>query len=868
MSAESSKIPQTPEALASYAQNYLRNHSTGLTEATAKLNDGNLSQPKDLTQQQRAEYVASGEHETIPYTYEQIKQNLENRVDISAELPPKLGELYRRALKYHTDQIETPNRRTYNQILRSIKNLVPTPDETTLGAFYPGGIGPEQRMAFNELKNDAIRFGKDIMQIIRRDPRLNEIQKAIYEEYNRSSQSPPPKPYMSLNNMGFDSEASLRGDFVIKRTKGEVDGTHRPEIYFNDWFAVASVDDLTPRAQLTNFQKVTRPESFQTLARKLLAAGQGDIVHAYRGVEQNLIKDRADYMKAIKRIRRQFSEEQQRAIGADMFLNEGSIDLLIESNVEPRPITAKELTVEAFVRGIFDDLFGRAQEVRSNTGRGPMDYVTHYITHMRATNLDEAFGIKTSIVEDTAALQNQRFANLKNTPFPMERTRRGGVFPAEMNVFDILENYVDYALRQIHLGPFVAKVHELIDTPIIDPTTGNTWRMSVEKPELYKVISEWNNHIAGKPEQSIPSPWNSILFSIGRSLGNSQIAGNISSIAIQPLGLLNTGQLYGYGRTIQATLGYMADLATPGHPKMKFRREHSKSLDVRNPDIYFDEAGAGVLENLLQQNRLTRRAGEAAQRASTYLGDVGTRGLRFTDQIAADISWDVGYDFALKAGKTGEAAFNIADDAVTLTQGSALRGERAPIQRKQWGRALTQFQTFAINNYDMITSQVLGIANKNMTNKQVVGNVLKFLGAGTILNFLMEDMGEGTSPLPNPPLAFTRTLLRGPEPNQSELSYLVELGLGSTLGEAAKIIPFASSLKVRGGQLGGPTAGFISSMGRALIGEEGTSLPRTVLRSLVPGGLQIDKMFFAPEKKNTQSFKSNRDDRPSLGGVR
>ena len=833
-----------------------------IVETTAKLNDGALAEPKKISVEDRAQYMAEQARETSPLTFDQILNSLTEGVDISGELPPELGKLYSRALKYNMNELTKADRRSVGQILKSINNLL-----GEKGAIGNIELTALQKSAFNELRNDAIRMGKDIMKLIRGDPRLNTIEKTLFEEYARSTKAPPPKPYMTLNDMSFDSEAALRGDFVIKRAEGEVTGTYRPEIYYGDWFNLAVGDDIPAKSS------VSRPESMQTAARKLLNAGQEDIVHAYRGVERNLSKDRADYMQTIQKMKRQFTEEQQRAIGADMFLDEGSIDLLIASNIEPRALTAAETAGKQFIRSVFEELFPRAQDVRKNTGRAPMDYVPDYITHMRAMNLDDSGKVGTKISMDAADVISERYANLKNTPFPFEKTRRGGKFPAEMNAFKILETYTDYALRQIHVGPFVAKIHELIDTPIIDPSTNKTWNMKTEKPILYEYMKDWNNYIAGQPQYKIPKPWNEFLFATSRSLGNAYIAGNLFSAIIQPTSLFNTYMKVGMPTLTKATINYLKDAVTPGHPRRKFRLENSELLDTRNADIFFDEAGQGLLEYAMEHAKVRGRtplapAGRAMSQISKTIGDIGTKPLRFLDQVAADISWDAGYEFALQFGKEGKAAFNVADDIVTLTQGSALRGERSPIQRSQAGRALTQFQTFAINNYDFLTKEILGIDNKSMTPQQRVRNIMKLIGAGTLLNVLIEDVGGGNSPVPNPPLAAVRTLLRGREDNQTNVQYLAELVFGSTVGELLKVAPVLSSVRNPRGQVGGPIVSYGVDLTRAALGQERTSLGRTAVRGLVPGGLQIDKALLTPEKKNTNSFKTLSGENEMLRGLR
>jgi hypothetical protein len=125
------------------------------------------------------------------------------------------------------------------------------------------------------------------------------------------------------------------------------------------------------------------------------------------------------------------------------------------------------------------------------------------------------------------------------------------------------------------------------------------------------------------------------------------------------------------------------------------------------------------------------------------------KGVQWLDMEAAVISWNGAYRLGIERGFNHKKAVNFADDVVTRTQGSALPGDLAPIQRSALGKTLTLFQTFVINNWGFLTRDVLGLGNVSITNDVALKKVMTYVAAVTAFNMLYEQAGV-SSPFPTP----------------------------------------------------------------------------------------------------------------------
>lgn len=858
MAAEISSLEPTREALTNYMNAFIRERQN-LAETSAKLNDGDQLNPKQISVEDRAQYIEAGQLMSL----EQIYENLANGVDISADLSPSLAKIYTRALKYHNRKLTQAQRRSFDEIKQSIADLFPEIDPNTLGAFNLGDITPRQKLALQQLYNDAVREGKNFVDIIR-ELTLSDPRKDLYIEYLRTTNAPPePGSTRNLANMPFDAEAAARGDFVIQRRENkEFPGTFHPPVYQSGLDAMKNAPEMTRPGDRNIIQRSLRPNWMRTNGiRVFQRLGLEDWMYAYREAEQALTKEEAATFKANRKFGRQFTSEQRRAIGAyGISLQPKGVDLLRTSNIPIRELSAKEMDGYNYIRTQFEDYFARLQDVRAANGVEPLEYIDNYMTFMRSVIENERGQVRTELGAADNQVIMDRFAHSRDMPFPSEKTRTNKLYPVEVDAFNILNQYARYALEYIHLTPFRAMVHEHINVPIKNPVTGETFNLAQEKPVMHTFLNNWLDYISRKPvSYEAPAGMRRFIYTMDQNLAGSYMAFNPKSALSQFTSLAQAYIEVGEINMAKAIARWLVDPLT-GFKQREFRRANSKLLDIRNLEIPMNEFADGVMEGVLSR----AKGKEYVSSLARNVVRAGTFAMRIFDGISASIAWDAGYLMATRRGLNQKDAANFADDVVTRTQGTNLRGDRSNIQRTIWGRAITRFQSYAINNWDQITHDTIGIENPNLSMKEKAQRISRLM---FIIGFVSSTINNifGDTPLPNPLGKAVEIGVKGPRENESEGGFLLRLLQQATLGEALKMAPIIGSARFPNSSGVGPQADYIRDLARSASGQPGArSFPDMLLRGFVPGGATISNAL-KPERENQKSF-ATRGGREGRGG--
>jgi len=156
-------------------------------------------------------------------------------------------------------------------------------------------------------------------------------------------------------------------------------------------------------------------------------------------------------------------------------------------------------------------------------------------------------------------------------------------------------------------------------------------------------------------------------------------------------------------------------------------------------------------------------------------GRLSTAHIQFTDSLTATASWLAAYRNA-KARKLPEPkAVEFAEDVTSMTQGSSLKSQLAPIQRTAVGKALTLFQTFTISDWNLMYSEIFGVGTKGIPTKTVIGRVYRTIVATTLFNTLFEDVIGINSPFPTPIRTVVEGMEEGKEPFNIALDMMLEL---------------------------------------------------------------------------------------------
>lgn len=407
-----------------------------------------------------------------------------------------------------------------------------------------------------------------------------------------------------------------------------------------------------------------------------------------------------------------------------------------------------ELGVYDSVRNNLKTVFTEINQARRLSGLEPVPEVRNYFTFIR--NLDELEKLGFNILKerDVDLLK----VKLNAPAFRYATPRSGIILPVENDFLGIYRNYMDSAIRHIEKGPVIAKGRELIGDYKLDiGGRPGTWSFKENNPVLYNQMTKWLDFQSGvRPPGFLPPTIQKFARKLSGNIFMAILDFNVRSALIQPSSLRNAyieiGPKYLSSGMIDNLSPAMRKFALEKSNVLMPREFEATLVDVMRP-------GAS-------------RAATAVRRG---VSTVGIAPLKFLDMESARTTWLGAYKRAITSKEKGglgfveKDAFKYADDTVTRTQASASPSDIAPIQRTPEGRLLTSMQTFVINEYNFLKSDVLGIGKlgKPLTGGQLAHNAMRLLLSTVVINYLFEDIFNLRSPFPAPEQVIKEGIKRG-----------------------------------------------------------------------------------------------------------
>jgi len=780
----------------------------------------------DLTKAEATSHIAKGTEDIGADVVQQIFDKLDRGEDITGQYSERISDHILDMLERRQRALETNEPADYSDILGKLKDLLG--DEA--GAIDPAKLNQLQKDALAFLAVQANRVGANILDALGKIPRARP-HIPLFEEYLKSLTLPEPSDALTPRNTRI-TEANA-GDKVAK---------HRSINLAQDAIPVWESE----KNVFQNARNITRGmlNSLENPGRWLQRAGLYDpVMYAYRTAEQRSSQMFNTLRKDLNSMSREFDSYSRERIGAyGISQDTDGMRILNRMGVKVPTLSPREMEAYNAIRGIYEDFFQQINEVRQSIGQQPLNHVPNYFTRMRTFSAMERLGVTGNLISDSARVIEKRFSSYADTPFPYEKLRTKANYSAQLDAFKLLGTYGRSASRQIHMAPFVAKIHELIDTKLPDPITGKLdWEFKTKKPDTYSMMRDWIDFVAtGQSEwYKLPTVYDKALKVLSNNLVYSMLSGTIRSGLVQTATIRNTYQSLGFKYTLKGIEDIMSDVVK-GTSNREEAYRLSKHLDVRKMDAYQNDianafAGLNVRDfaRVIGQGRI----GEA-QRA---IANIGLKPLEYLDQQAALYTWRGAFRHAKEVLSKTDGKFasdkwaaRYADDIVIKTQGSAMPGDLASIQRSNLGRAVTQFQTFVISDFNFLMKDVLGIGEATkLTPKQIAVNVTRFLGATFAINTLM-DVVHLQSPFPTP-IADVRKPL---DPDQNAALQIA----GRLVASGAELLPVVGSLRYGRG-VGGPALEITRDVARSFRGDP---LSPPISESLakvagVPGTQQYSK---------------------------
>lgn len=766
----------------------------------AKLNRGDDLAATPVSKEDAGAYVESKTSDIGPAQIREIVDAIERGEDITHKLPSELIPHYTEMRARDRAGISTSERRAWADTLLDIWNVSREILRDESGAINLTSV----RMAAQRLQSDFAKMGKSIKEFL---IGANPNTVAMFERYLDRINNPPPPDAAHPRNMRFDPTAILPGDTIVKhRVVDSSTGLMAVPLWRSEVHAIQAANDLAkPGGHMV---------SLKTPYWQHEKAGTQFLRYAYRAAQKNVDAAIADLHKDMQTLSKGFSIKSLENIGANGYQRQGSDGqrILTYNKVTPKPLTPAEQRLQATIYGIYADAWNQINESRIASGEQPIPHVGFdYQLFGRTFSVLERLGMAPNLISAKPAEILAAYNKHKTTNFPYSVARKGTFYTAEMNALKLLDTYMQSALKQIHLSPFLAKLYELVETNLPDPVTNQmTWSLKDNKPGLYQELSSWHQFLTSGTNAKIPGEVRHWLNVANRNLGYAMLSYGLRSGAIQITTIRNTGHTLGWPTTLKGAVDHILDITTGG-TQWDFAMRNSHVLPSRKfIDAYNSVASALASRN--PRDVITVMSRGNLSEMQQLVGGVGMQFLQLPDMQMAVSAWNTAYKQATnKLGYNHKDSVRYADDVVVRTQGSSMPGDLAGVQRNALGRALTQFQSFAISDWNFLTQEVFG-GTKQMSRTQMFGSILKWAFATQAINEILRAMNI--------------------QPSSMEFIRDWSKGAMSGLSNFLEPIPILSSTRYGRG-MSGPLLETARDLTRAVRGDPLTSNPfREMTRSL------------------------------------
>lgn len=714
----------------------------------ARLNRGDDLEPTPISAENAGAYVENKTSDIGPDAVRGILDAIERGIDVTERLPAELVPHYKQMREAERAGIDTSERRAFIDILTDLNTMLG--EEGSIG----GSFNRAQRMAAQRLQADMRKAGKAAREFLF-GARPEDV--AMFESYLETINNPVPVNSTNPRNMRFDPENIIPGDRIVKqRNVSKALSLDAVPLWQSEVRGIQNARDIPAGGT---------PWDLKLPIRQHKAAGTEFIYYAYRTAQKNLNAELTTLGNDMTELGRGFSSKSLENIGANGYQRQGPDGqrILTYNKVTPQPLTTAERRLQSAIDGMYRVTEIRLNEGRIATGREPLDHVDNYQTFARTIGLLGRLGIKIDLASATRAEVNAAYIKYKATNFPY-LVRKHAAYSAEMNALKILDTYMQSALKDIHMSPFLAKLHELIETNLPDPVTGKeTWSLKDHKEGLYNELRRWNDFLATGTNAQIPDTPRMIMNTLNKNIAYATLSGLIRSGGIQLSTLVNTQQAIGPLNTFNAVVANLTDHLTGGK-RREFALANSEILSSRRFIEAYNEVSSAIIGRRPRDFFHALRTGDFGSIQET-VGRPGFKLMELFDMEAAVMSWNGAYKQAKgKMGYTHKDSVRFADDLVVRTQGSTMPGDLSGIQRNALGKLVTQFQTFLISDWNFLTNEVLskqrtggggggqippgGVASgtgdwskggKPSTFK-LIGNIIQLLAATQLVNELYKMM--------------------------------------------------------------------------------------------------------------------------------
>lgn len=644
------------------------------------------------------------------------------------------------------------------------------------------------------LKAQAERLGKDVSELLSDIGMTPEDAQKILDALAKL-----PRLQEEIRKADPQVEGILHppGPAVKPRKSGKIQGKRKGS-YRTVPLTVKDVGEVFKAPKLPNtgiFNKFldtneVRPRAFDRMGPYF----KERLFETFEIKELDIKNEREAKFKESNDIYKGLTKQEQRDLAIIGYSRQaGMKKVLAEMGITeiPQSTPKIEAALEYF-RTQYDMLLDRVNYVRTNTGRAPIPKTENYLTVLRAFDELKKLGKLDSVIVEPIGRIQAMVSEFKDTPFPYAKPRSKSKIPIELDVLNAYQSYVDGILRDIHMAPVAALAKELALAEL--KVEGKTLKLTETNPTMARILSKWGDEILHIDNLTAAlRRENPVIYKtlqrIRAGLVPAVLAGNPGTMLKQPLPL---ARVWADTTTVDTMMGILDMMFKHGDDRPANR---SVVLKIRTMDL--------VISDLANKVARARNPAEkiGALRDAITAGIM--QGISIPDALTAEAGWNAGYRYARKRLKMNDKkAFKFAEDLVRRTQAMGIRGAVAPIQTSPIGSLGTVFQTFGINDFNYIITDVFGIRRANVDNPRHWRRAIKFVMGGWLVNEMFAALNLDR-PTPAPVDAFVSALNDGSNVGAATYDALLEF--------AEAIPPIGGSLKY-GSNIGGPVAEYLGDI--------------------------------------------------------
>jgi len=481
---------------------------------------------------------------------------------------------------------------------------------------------------------------------------------------------------------------------------------------------------------------------------------------------------------------------------------------------ETPELTLKEIKLYDSAREWFDKWHPIMVDTAKKSGT-TIGKVENYIPFMHKESFLSKFGYD-AFNADAAMMDNLYHSQVRTVPYKYAKARaKTGFMPVQLDLKKIVNDYSASSTRHQHLSPVISQLKETIRASGIEKTA----------PRSNAFLNNWLDFTANPIlKSSFPRPVAKVLMRLNENAMFAVLSGSARSAEIQTSAVRGPLVEAGLKHTLDAIReNILEDVKAVKQGSATRAMQKSKVLLPRTYDA-------------LQYDFLQAVEGGKVRELHKIVAKAGMKPLSLLDMETAKVAWYASYKRATKDLKLSEKeSIRYADDQVIRTQASGAPEDVAPIMRTVEGKTIGFLQTFAINEYQWLKKDILGIGNKTMTKADRLKKLSKFIVATSLINSFFEDVLGVNSPFPAPIHAYRDAKEQGLE------GYDAAKQVG---WEIVGAMPFLTALRYNTAPVGTP-----GLLAKQIIENRPIEFTGTVLG--IPGTSQVKKSIRAANRKGT-----------------